>query len=91
MANHASARKRVRRNARRAAINGDRRNRVRTFIKYVDQAIKDGDIKRAEQSFEQAKPELARSCAKGVFHKNTVARTTSRLSARIKALKEGNA
>lgn len=91
MANHASARKRVRRNSRRAAINGDRRSRVRTFIKNVDKAIKDGDVARAEQALEQAKPELDRGCAKGVFHKNTMARTTSRLSARVKALKEGNA
>ena len=91
MANHASARKRVRRNSRRAEINGDRRSRVRTFIKYVDQAIKDGDVKRAEQAFAQAKPELDRSSARGVFHKNTVARTTSRLSARIKTLKQGSA
>lgn len=91
MANHASARKRIRRNGRRAAINRDRRSRVRTFIKYVDKAIQEGDVKRAEQAFEQAKPELDRGCAKGAFHKNTVARTTSRLSARIKALKEGSA
>ena len=91
MANHASARKRIRRNARRAAINGDRRSRVRTFIKYVDQAIKDGDIQRAEQAFEQAKPALDRGCAKGVFHKNTAARTVSRMSARIKALKQAGA
>jgi small subunit ribosomal protein S20 len=88
MANHASARKRIRRNSRRAAINGNRRSRVRTFIKKVDKAIQNGDIQGAEQAFEQAKPELDRSCAKGVFHKNTVARTTSRLSARIKAMKE---
>lgn len=91
MANHISARKRIRRNARRAEINRDRRSRVRTFIKNIDKAIKDGDADRAEKALAQAKPELDRSCAKGVFHKNTIARTTSRLSSRIKALKKGNA
>ncbi|MEC7361999.1 MAG: 30S ribosomal protein S20, partial [Pseudomonadota bacterium] len=33
MANHISAKKRIRRNARRAAINGARMSRIRTFVK----------------------------------------------------------
>ena len=33
MANHTSAKKRIRRNARRAVINGARMSRIRTFIK----------------------------------------------------------
>ena len=45
MANHASARKRIRRNARRAVINGVRRNRIRTFVKKVELEIAAGNAK----------------------------------------------
>ena len=39
MANHKSAKKRIRRNAHRAAINGARMSRIRTFMKKVETAI----------------------------------------------------
>ncbi len=88
MANHASSKKRIRRNARRAEINGARRSRVRTFIKKVELAIDAQDSKQADDAFRQAQPELQRSVAKGIMHKTTAARKLSRLSARIKALKK---
>ncbi len=87
MANHDSAKTRIRRNARRAAINGARRSRLRTFVKKVEAAIAAGDAAQAEEAFRAAQPELQRSVAKSILHKNTVARKLSRLSARIKALK----
>ena len=86
MANHKSAAKRVRRNAKRAQINGARKSRIRTFLRKVEESIADGDKKVADQALKNAQPELMRGAAKGLFHKNTVARTMSRLSARIKAL-----
>ena len=43
MAHHKSAKKRIRRNARRAEINGARMGRVRTFVKAVETAIDSGD------------------------------------------------
>lgn len=87
MANHASARTRIRRNARRAEINGARRSRVRTFIKKIEMAIASGDAKQAEEAYKAARPEIDRGVAKGIMHKNTAARKMSRLSARIKAAK----
>lgn len=87
MANHASARKRVRRNASRAAINGARMSRIRTFIKKIEQAIDSGDHDQARTALQTAQPEIDRGVAKNLFHKNTAARKVSRLSARIKALK----
>ncbi|MGH6793545.1 MAG: 30S ribosomal protein S20, partial [Methyloceanibacter sp.] len=39
MAQHKSAKQRIRRNARRAEINGTRVSRIRTFVKKVEQAI----------------------------------------------------
>lgn len=86
MANHASARKRVRRNETRAAINKNRMSRLRTFLKKVEVAIAGGDSKAAKEALVQVQPELYRSVSKGIVHKNTAARKMSRLSARIKAL-----
>lgn len=87
MANHASAVKRIRRNARRAVINGERRNRVRTYIKQVEAAIDEKDTAQAEAALKVVVPEMARAVSKGIFHKNMAARKVSRLSARIKLLK----
>lgn len=86
MANHASAKKRVRRNERRALINQNRRSRIRTFVKKVEAEISAGNAKGAAEALKQAQPEMYKGIAKGILHKNTVARKLSRLSARIKAL-----
>ena len=87
MANHKSSKKRIRRNAKRAEINGARTSRIRTFIKKIETAISAGDAKEAETAFKNAQPEINRGVSKGVMHKNTAARKLSRLSSRIKALK----
>ncbi|MEC7238065.1 MAG: 30S ribosomal protein S20, partial [Pseudomonadota bacterium] len=50
MATHISAKKRIRRNARRAAINGARMSRIRTFIKKVETAIASGDNDAAREA-----------------------------------------
>ena len=86
MAHHKSAKKRIRRNDRRAAINRSRISRIRTFVKKVEAAIQSGDKQSAQAAFKAAEPELQRGVSKGVLHRNTVARKVSRLSARIKAL-----
>lgn len=87
MANHASAQKRIRRNARFADINGARRSRIRTFIKKIELALTSGDSQKAEEAFKVAQPEIQRGVAKGILPKNTASRKLSRLSARIKAIK----
>lgn len=87
MANHKSALKRIRRNNRRAEINGARRSRIRTFIKNVELALTAGNVTEAEEALKKAQPEMQRGVAKGILHKNTVARKLSRLSSRIKAAK----
>lgn len=86
MANIKSAKKRTRRNARRADINGARRGRVRTYVKKVEAALDDNDREAAEEAFKAAQPELMRGVGKGVLHRNTAARKVARLNARLKAL-----
>ncbi|WP_374414159.1 30S ribosomal protein S20 [Novosphingobium colocasiae] len=80
MANTPQARKRIRRNERRAEINTNRISRIRTFIKKVEAAIAGGDKSAAAEALKAAQPELARGVARGVLHKNTAARKLSRLT-----------
>lgn len=86
MANTPQAKKRIRRNARRAEINGARVGRIRTFVKKVEAALAAGDKDAATAAIQAVQPELARGVAKGVVHKNTAARKFSRLTKRIAAL-----
>jgi len=86
MANTPQAKKRIRRNARRADVNGARVSRIRTFVKQVEAALEAGDKEQAAAALRRVQPELARGVAKGVVHKNTAARKVSRLSKRVAAL-----
>jgi small subunit ribosomal protein S20 len=86
MANTPQARKRIRRNERRAEINTNRVSRIRTFVKKVEAALAGGDKTAAAEALKAAQPELARGVSRGVIHKNTAARKMSRLSKRVAAL-----
>jgi small subunit ribosomal protein S20 len=86
MANTPQAKKRIRRNDRRAEINGARLSRIRTFVKKVESALDSGDKATATEALAAMQPELARGVAKGVFHKNTASRKFSRLTKRLAAL-----
>ncbi len=86
MANTPQAKKRIRRNDARATINSNRVGRIRTFIKKVESAIEGGLKDEAAAALAAAQPEMARGIARGVMHKNTVARKLSRLTRRVAAL-----
>ena len=86
MANTPQAKKRIRRNDKRAEINGARMSRIRSFVKKVEAALDAGDKDAARTALQAAQPEMARGVARGVLHKNTVARKMSRLSKRVAAL-----
>lgn len=86
MAQHKSAKTRIRRNGRRLVINKNRVSRMRTMTKKVETAIASGDKKAAMAALKLAQPELHRTADKGTIHKKTASRKISRLSARIKAL-----
>ena len=86
MANTSSAKKAARKIARRAAVNKNRRSRVRTFVRKVEEALASGDKAVAVAAFQAAEPELMRAATKGVLHRNTASRKVSRLAQRVKAL-----
>lgn len=91
MANTPQARKRIRRNASRAEINGARRSRIRTFIKKVESALDSGRRDEAEAALKAAQPEIMRGVSKGVLHRNTAARKISRLARRLATLGQPSA
>lgn len=86
MANTSSAKKAVRKIARRTAINRSRRSVLRTFVRKVEEAIASGDAAVAAQVLRQAAPMVMRAAQRGVIHKNTASRKVSRLTRRVKAL-----
>ena len=86
MANTPQAKKRIRRNANRATINGARDSRIRTFIKAVESAVIAGNKDQAADALKKAQPEMARGVARGVLHKNTASRKFSRLTKSVSAL-----
>ena len=86
MANTPQAKKRIRRNARRADINHARISRIRTFVKQVESAIASGKKSEAAEALKKVQPEIARGVARGVLHKNTASRKFSRLVKSVAAL-----
>jgi len=86
MANSPQSKKRARQNDRNRLVNKNRRSRIRTFIRKVEEAIAGGDKESALVALRSAQPELMRGVSKGIFHKNTAARKMSRLAARLYAI-----
>ena len=86
MANSAGSRKRARQAEKRRQHNASLRSMVRTYVKKVVAAIESGDKAAATEAFKVAQPILDSSVNKGIFPKNKIARSKSRLNARIKAL-----
>ena len=86
MANHKSAKTRIKRNNKKNIVNSARKSRVRTFVKKVIAAIVENNKPLAQETFKVAEAEMMRAARKGVFHLNHASRIISRLSKKIKAL-----
>ncbi len=86
MANTTSAKKAVRKIARKTAINRARRSQMRTYVRKVEQAIAAGDAAAARIALSDAEPLMMRAAQKGIVHKNAASRKVSRLARRVSAL-----
>lgn len=86
MANTSSAKKAIRKIARRTNVNGIRRARVRTFWRKVEEAIRSGDSLLAKSALQAAERETMRAVTKGVIPKNTGSRKVSRLAQRVRTI-----
>lgn len=91
MANIASAKKRARQSEVHRQLNVQQRSKLRTSIKTVLKGIEAGDQKQATEAYKKALPIIDRMATKKIIHKNRAARYKSRLTAKIKGLKEASA
>jgi small subunit ribosomal protein S20 len=86
VANHESARKRIRQTAKRTARLRRVRTTTRTFMKRLRVAIQTGDKKGAEESLKVAVSQIDRAVAKGVYHRRTGSRYIARLASQVARL-----
>ena len=86
MAHSLQAKKRIRQTDRRSVVNRARRSAIRTELRKVEEAIASGDQSAAQSAFRQMQPQLMAGVNKGIMEKNSVSRTLSRLSKRIKTM-----
>ncbi len=87
MASTVSARKRIRQNETHRARNRWRMRQLRDAVKDVREKILHGSADEAKTSYQNACSIIDRVAGKGIIHKNTAARTKSRLNARLRAKK----
>jgi small subunit ribosomal protein S20 len=86
MANHKSAEKRVRQNAKRNEINRANRSKLRTQIKKLREAIAHNDKSQSGELLAPTVSLIDKAVNKGVIHKNTAARYKSRLTKHVAEL-----
>jgi len=83
MANHKSAEKRVRQNAKRNDINRSNRSKLRTQIKKLRSAVVASDKKLSGELLNPTVSTIDKAVNKGIIHKNTAARYKSRLTKHV--------
>jgi small subunit ribosomal protein S20 len=86
MANHKSAEKRARQNARRNEINRSNRSKLRTSIKSLRAAVAGHDKNVSGELLGPTISLIDKAVNKGVIHKNTAARYKSRLTKHVNGL-----
>lgn len=85
MAHHKSAKKRIRSDERKRVFNKTYLSTIRTAIKKFESACSKGEGKEAiSPLYIQAQSYLSRAAKKGLLHRNTASRKTSRLAALMK-------
>lgn len=87
MPNTTSAKKRLRQNVVRRSRNRAAKSALHTQCKKVLAAVESGNAEQAETELRLAAKKLDQAAAKHTIHRNAAARTKSRLSARVKAIK----
>ena len=87
MPNTASAKKRMRQDAVRRIRNRSTKSSLRTQLRKVREAIAAKELEKSQTEFHALVKKLDTAAAHNVIHANAAARTQSRLSNAIKALK----
>lgn len=86
MPNIKSAIKRVKTNEKKNAHNNTIKSDMRTSVKKAEAAIVNNDATSAASTYTEAARKLDKAAAKGLIHKNAVARKKSRLMKKMNSL-----
>ncbi len=86
MANHKSAKKRMRQNVKRRARNRSNRSRLRTQITNLRDAIAAGDKDTSQAELTPTIALIDKMVNKKILHQNTAARYKSRLTRHVNSL-----
>ncbi len=86
MPNIKSAKKRVLVIAKKTLRNQMIKSSIHTALRKADVAIVGGDKEAAKSAVVVAIKKMDQACAKGIFHKNTIARRKSALVKRLNAM-----
>jgi len=79
VANHKSARKRVRQTAKRRTRNRHVRSGLRSALKSARSAVSEGDAEKVPTALREAESALRRASSKGVIPRKRASRLVSRL------------
>ena len=87
VAHSLSAKKRVRQNTKKRAINRARKSQVKTQVKHFEAAVSSGDVEAASEQYRLVVKKLDKTAATSTMHKRTAARKKSRLAKKLNSLK----
>jgi small subunit ribosomal protein S20 len=88
VAHSLSAKKRIRQNVRRRALNRSRRSALRTKLRKCGDVLARGSAATAERTVHDTCQALDREANRGTLHRNAAARRKGRLARRLNALKQ---
>lgn len=86
MAHSLSAKKRIRQNVKRNALNRHRKSLLKNEIKTLTTAVTKADAAGAADAFKTVAARLGKLAAKHTIHKNAAARRRSRLAKKVNKL-----
>lgn len=87
MANLKQAKKAVRKNVKKTAVNNEYKASMRTAIKKLEKAIAAKDLEQAKEALQVAIKRIDKAAKAGVITANYVSRTKSRLTLKVNNLK----
>lgn len=86
MANHKSAKKRIRQNEKTRVRNSQYRAAVRTAIKKTREAVAAGEQEQAGQLFQTAEKKIQQAASHGLYHAKCASRKVGRLKKLVNSL-----
>lgn len=87
MAHTLSAKKRIRQNDKRHALNRWRKDRIKEALREFKDAVRNHDADLAGEKLKTVFSQLDKVAAKGTIHKNAAARRKSRMAKSLDAIK----